>query len=97
MTFSEPDLFGIARNPLRYESQDSLDAYEGARALRMDVADAIACLPERQQIVLALYFQEQLKMREIGEVLGMTEFRVSRLHASALIAVKAAVGAWAGS
>ena len=61
----------------------------------MNLADAVACLPERQQLVLALYYEEELRMREIGEVLGITASRVSQLHAKALISVRATIGALA--
>ena len=44
------------------------------------LADAIARLPEREKLVVALYYYENLTLREIGEVLGVTESRVSQLH-----------------
>ena len=75
------------------DPQEALDDYESARALRMNLADAVACLPERQQLVLALYYQEGLRMREIGEVLDISESRASKLHAKALVSVRAMVGA----
>src|SRR5215203_5252802 len=45
--------------------------------LKDRVADAIARLPEREKLVIALYYYENLTLREIGEVLGVTESRVS--------------------
>ncbi|HLH14795.1 MAG TPA: FliA/WhiG family RNA polymerase sigma factor, partial [Solirubrobacteraceae bacterium] len=45
--------------------------------LRERIADAIAALPEREKLVVALYYYENLTLREIGEVLGVTESRVS--------------------
>jgi hypothetical protein len=50
------------------------------------VADAIARLPEREKLVVALYYYENLTLREIGEVLGVTESRVSQLHTKAVCA-----------
>jgi RNA polymerase sigma factor for flagellar operon FliA len=47
------------------------------------LADAIAALPERERLVITLYFMEDLRLKEIGEVLGLSESRVSRLLASA--------------
>lgn len=44
------------------------------------LADAIANLPERERLVLALYYDEELNLKEIGEVLGVSESRVSQLH-----------------
>ncbi|MFL5889052.1 MAG: RNA polymerase sigma factor WhiG [Solirubrobacteraceae bacterium] len=52
------------------------------------VADAIARLPEREKLVIALYYYENLTLREIGEVLGVTESRVSQLHTKAVLRLK---------
>jgi len=52
------------------------------------VADAIARLPEREKLVIALYYYENLTLREIGEVLGVTESRISQLHTKAVLRLK---------
>jgi RNA polymerase sigma factor for flagellar operon FliA len=64
---------------------DVLDASE----LREALADAIARLPEREKLVVTLYYYEELTLREIGEVLGVTESRVSQLHTKAILRLKA--------
>jgi RNA polymerase sigma factor for flagellar operon FliA len=64
---------------------DVLDATEMREAL----ADAIARLPEREKLVVTLYYYEELTLREIGEVLGVTESRVSQLHTKAILRLKA--------
>jgi RNA polymerase sigma factor for flagellar operon FliA len=53
------------------------------------IADAIARLPEREKLVVTLYYYEELTLREIGEVLGVTESRVSQLHTKAVLRLKA--------
>ncbi len=58
-----------------------LDETETREAL----ADAIARLPEREKLVVTLYYYEELTLREIGEVLGVTESRVSQLHTKAIL------------
>jgi RNA polymerase sigma factor FliA len=52
------------------------------------LADSIARLPEREKLVIALYYYENLTLREIGEVLGVTESRVSQLHTKAVLRLK---------
>jgi len=56
--------------------------------LKERVADAIGRLPEREKLVVALYYYENLTLREIGEVLGVTESRVSQLHTKAVLRLR---------
>ena len=44
--------------------------------------------PEREQTVISLYYQEQLTMKEVGGVLGLTESRVSQLHSQAMVRLR---------
>jgi len=53
------------------------------------LAEAIARLPEREKLVVTLYYYEELRLREIGEVLGVTESRVSQLHTKAILRLRA--------
>src|SRR5581483_5828216 len=57
--------------------------------LRDALAGAIGKLPEREKTVITLYYYEELTLREIGEVLGVTESRVSQLHTKAILRLKA--------
>lgn len=56
--------------------------------LKDRIADAIASLPEREKLVIALYYYENLTLREIGEVLGVTESRISQLHTKAVLRLR---------
>lgn len=56
--------------------------------MRDTLADAISRLPEREKAVVALYYYDNLTLREIGEVLGVTESRVSQLHTKAILRLK---------
>ena len=62
------------------------------RLLTQAVAEAITTLPERLQLVVALYYQEGCTLREIGAVLDVSESRVCQLHAEAMHRLRAAVG-----
>jgi RNA polymerase sigma factor for flagellar operon FliA len=70
------------------EPQTALAATETREAL----GEAIARLPEREKLVVTLYYYEELTLREIGEVLGVTESRVSQLHTKAILRLKARLG-----
>jgi RNA polymerase sigma factor for flagellar operon FliA len=56
--------------------------------LRDRVAEALDRLPEREKLVIALYYYENLTLREIGEVLRVTESRVSQLHTKAVLGLR---------
>ena len=73
---------GVAR------PESALDETEVKEAL----GEAIARLPEREKLVVTLYYYEELTLREIGEVLGVTESRVSQLHTKAILRLKARLG-----
>jgi RNA polymerase sigma factor for flagellar operon FliA len=57
--------------------------------LRELIGESIALLPEREKLVITLYYYEELTLREIGDVLGVTESRVSQLHTKAILRLKA--------
>ncbi|OTA17635.1 flagellar biosynthesis sigma factor [Xenorhabdus vietnamensis] len=57
--------------------------------LRQRVIDVIESLPEREKMVLTLYYQEELNLKEIGAVLNVGESRVSQLHSQAIKRLKA--------
>jgi len=57
--------------------------------MREALGESIARLPEREKLVITLYYYEELTLREIGEVLGVTESRVSQLHTKAVLRLKA--------
>lgn len=67
-----------------------LALYERSEA-RERLAEAIDCLPEREQHVLSLYYVEEVTMKEIGAVLGVTESRVSQIRTQAIKRLRAAL------
>ncbi|MNJ72726.1 RNA polymerase sigma factor FliA [compost metagenome] len=58
------------------------------------LSEAIANLPERERLVLSLYYDEELNLKEIGEVLGVSESRVSQLHSQCAARLRARLGEW---
>jgi RNA polymerase sigma factor for flagellar operon FliA len=63
-------------------------------AFQKALAHAITTLPEREAIVLSLYYDEELNLREIGEVLDVSESRVSQIHSQAMLKLKTRMKTW---
>jgi RNA polymerase sigma factor for flagellar operon FliA len=59
--------------------------------MRSALVGAIANLPEREKMMMALYYEQDLNLREIGEVMGVTESRVCQLHTQAVARLRVAV------
>jgi RNA polymerase sigma factor for flagellar operon FliA len=70
---------------------DPAHAVEHEQA-RQQLAGLIAALPERERLVLALYYDDELNLAEIGRVLGVTESRVCQIHSQALLRLRARAG-----
>lgn len=62
--------------------------------LQEALATAISKLPEREQLVMSLYYEQELNLREIGAVLGVTESRVCQIHGQAVVRLRARLGDW---
>jgi len=56
-----------------------------------EIVAAIKSLPEREALVLSLYYDEELNLKEIGEVIGVSESRVCQIHSQALVRLRARV------
>jgi RNA polymerase sigma factor FliA len=82
-------LLDTISDPRADDPQESLASSE----VKDRLTEAISSLPEREQLVVALYYYENLTLREIGEVLGVTESRVSQLHTKAVMRLKAGLQA----
>jgi RNA polymerase sigma factor for flagellar operon FliA len=64
--------------------------------LKERLADAIESLPDRERLVMTLYYYEEMTMKEIGLVLGVVESRVSQIHSSAVVHLRAHLRELAG-
>jgi len=65
--------------------------------LKEKLVEAIEALPERERLVMTLYYYEELTMREIGLALGVVESRVSQIHSSAVVHLRVALKGFASS
>ncbi len=87
-TFSDSDKKSIANLLEGAKSHNPFNQLN-TKAVKDVVARAIEELPERQRLVLSLYYFEDLNLKEIGQVLRVTESRVSQLHAQAVVRLRA--------
>ncbi len=69
-----------------------MDVFE-VEEMRQILADSINRLPEREKIVLTLYYYEGLTLAEIGRVLGVTESRVCQIHTKAVLQLRSKIAA----
>ncbi len=101
------DLMGLTVRSLEEESRengDEIRMYEPeapeedplAACLRSEMkqslTQAIQKLPERERFVLSLYYSEERSLKEIAEVLGVVESRVSQIHSAAVAKLRASLG-----
>jgi RNA polymerase sigma factor for flagellar operon FliA len=73
---------------------DDRDAALDKSRMMEAVSESIAALPEREKLVLSLYYEQELNMEEVGAVLGLDKSTVCRVHGRALLMLRAALGAW---
>ncbi|MBL4911019.1 MAG: RNA polymerase sigma factor FliA [Alteromonadaceae bacterium] len=78
------------------ESRDGENPYQQIEKnfFKKALTQCITSLPERESLVLSLYYDEELNLREIGEVLDVSESRVSQIHSQAMHRLKARMQAW---
>lgn len=89
--FSLDESIDDATQSRRILSEDAMtpdDAVE-VDQFRQEMANEIRRLPEREQLVLSLYYERELNLQEIGAVLGVSESRVCQIHGQALVRLRA--------
>jgi len=81
--------------PSRFGKGDN-GPFEGVQRddFKRNLAEAISGLPDRERLVLTLYYEEDLNLREIGAVIGVSESRVSQIHSQALVRLQTRLGHW---
>lgn len=83
-------------SPLGRVKDDGADPFADVSdsGFRSALAQAIQGLPERERLVMSLYYDDELNLKEIGAVLKVTESRVCQLHGQALVRLKARLADW---
>ncbi|MBN1288188.1 MAG: RNA polymerase sigma factor WhiG [Actinobacteria bacterium] len=91
----KPDQVSLADTVEDVKAKDPSQMFE-VEEMKNIIAEAINKLPERERIVVSLYYYEGLTMREIGEALSVTESRVCQLHTKAILRLRARLSAALG-
>lgn len=89
MMEADPAADGSPRENLRDETQADPSEVLEENSLLAQMSSAIQDLPERERLILSLYYNDELTFREIGKVLEITKSRVCQLHARAILSLKA--------
>ena len=78
---------------LTRQDQDPLEALN-LQDLKKALVGAITELPEKERLVLSLYYYDELTMKEVGKVLSLTESRISQLHTQAVLRLRGKLKAY---
>lgn len=91
------DDLGVSEDALKFDDAcHGDDPYQSIEhiAFKKGLSECISSLPEREALVLSLYYDEELNLREIGQVLDISESRVSQIHSLAMHRLKARMQSW---
>ncbi len=91
-SFSDEDDVVISRND-RASFTAPHDSVQQA-GLTQSLADAISELPEREALILSLYYHDELNLKEIGHIIGVSESRVSQIHSQAALRLRSRLRDW---
>ena len=90
------DDLGVNEDSLNCFESENDDPYQNIEQVvfKKALTECISSLPEREGLVLSLYYDEELNLREIGQVLDVSESRVSQIHSQAMHRLKARMQSW---
>ncbi len=94
ITRNDESVLGIQEN----SSKLGVDPFDKIQQqhFKSNLAKAIATLPDREKLILALYYREELNLKEIGNILGVSESRVSQIHSQAALRLRSRLVEWQG-
>lgn len=84
---------GVFSQNIFTQSTGPLDKLQKEK-LKKQLAEEIKKLPKRERLVMALYYDEELNLKEVGEVLGVSESRISQIHSQAMVRLEARMEIW---
>jgi RNA polymerase sigma factor for flagellar operon FliA len=94
--FSVEELRTVGELPAEGSDSTPSEPLEGFQKseFKDSLAEAIAGLPERERLVIALYYDDEMNLREIGQVLGVTESRACQIHSQATFRLRSRLSEW---
>ena len=75
-------------------SEQTPEEYLGKDEYQRQLAESIRMLPDKEQLVMSLYYDDEMNFREIAEILEVTESRICQLHGQALLRIKSRMAEW---
>ncbi|AHF01562.1 RNA polymerase sigma 70 [Thiomicrospira aerophila AL3] len=94
LSIDEPDHFELAESHISDDKDDNPLSLLAQDDFKQALVGHIDQLPEKEKLVMALYYDEELNLKEIGEVLGVSESRVSQIHSSAIKRLRSKLVNW---
>ncbi len=94
--FSVEELRVVGELPIAESDCSTIGPLDGFQKseFKDSLAEAISGLPERERLVIALYYDEEMNLREIGQVLGVTESRACQIHSQATFRLRSRLTEW---
>ena len=93
-SFDQPDENGGEYTKIPESADQGPQHHIDNEMFQQQLSDAIGNLPERESLVMSFYYTDELNLREIGDILGVSESRVCQIHGQALIRLKARMSEW---
>lgn len=88
----EDSVHGVAGNSMLAPSESQPEQYLQEEELRQSLRNGIESLLENERMVVSLYYEQELNMKEIAQVMGVSEPRISQIHANAIRKLRAYMG-----
>ncbi|MBY6198797.1 RNA polymerase sigma factor FliA [Vibrio hangzhouensis] len=87
---------GVSEDSVSVSDEDDNSPFQGVAddAFREALIESIKSLPEREALTLSLYYDEELNLKEIGEILGVSESRVSQILSQSMQRLRTKLSAW---
>lgn len=94
--FSYEDVLETGEGSIDHSADETGNLYEGLQrdVFQKRLAEAIESLPEKEKLVLSLYYNEELNLKEIGQILSVSESRVSQIHSQAALRLRSRLADW---